>query len=85
MATPTLRGDDKPTYRHAAASMQTRRYHGGGNAFNGALAASLATRARSAFIDHTRFANRFAALSTERAGARAAMPRREDVVARFAD
>ena len=58
---------------------------GAGDAFNGALVASLVNAPGRSFLDHARFANRYAALSTERAGASAAMPRREDVRARFGD
>ena len=64
---------------HRVATVDTT---GAGDAFNGALAASWATRAR-AFAEHLRFAGRFAALSTESHGAAAAMPRRAEVEARF--
>lgn len=47
---------------------------GAGDAFSGALAASLAQR-DAAFAEHVRFAARFAARSTESAGAAIAMPR----------
>ncbi|MHB8913074.1 MAG: ribokinase [Lysobacter sp.] len=84
-ADPDLRGDTRPFYRLAAASVHAIDTTGAGDAFNGALAASLADRPGAAFVDHARFANRYAALSTERPGASAAMPRREDVQARFGD
>lgn len=48
---------------------------GAGDAFNGALAASLAQRPQRAFIEHVRFAGRYAARSTEHAGAALAMPK----------
>ena len=44
---------------------------------------SLAHAPEQAFAAHVRYANRFAALSTERAGAAAAMPRHEEVIGRF--
>ncbi|HRA57484.1 MAG TPA: PfkB family carbohydrate kinase, partial [Thermomonas sp.] len=47
---------------------------GAGDAFNGALAASLAQRPQLAFVEHVRFAGRYAARSTEHAGAALAMP-----------
>lgn len=68
------RGDDIPCYRvpaHAVVPVDTT---GAGDAFNGALASSLATVADRVFADHVRFAAYYAALSTEREGAAAAMP-----------
>jgi len=56
---------------------------GAGDAFNGALAASWSLRPEAAFADHLHYANRYAALSTERAGAAVSMPRDEEVRARF--
>ena len=56
---------------------------GAGDAFNGALAAALARAPQQAFASHVRYANRFAALSTERAGAAASMPHDDEVQARF--
>ena len=47
---------------------------GAGDAFSGALAASLAQR-EAAFAEHVRFAARYAARSTEREGAAEGMPR----------
>lgn len=47
---------------------------GAGDAFSGALAASLAQR-DAPFAEHVRFAARYAARSTESAGAATAMPR----------
>ena len=75
-------GDDAPWYRVPAERVATVDTTGAGDAFNGALAASWATRAR-AFAEHVRFAGRFAALSTESHGAAAAMPCRAEVEARF--
>ena len=47
---------------------------GAGDAFNGALASSLAQRPTLAFIEHVRFATGYAARSTETKGAALAMP-----------
>lgn len=80
-----LRGDARPHYRVAAEAATVVDTTGAGDAFNGALAASLAENAVTAFADHVRFANRYAALSTERAGAALAMPTRADLLARHAD
>lgn len=56
---------------------------GAGDAFNGALAAAMALDPGGDLLAHLRFAGRFAALSTEHAGAAASMPTRRDVTARF--
>ena len=56
-----------------------------GDAFAGALAASLALDLHAPFHRHLRFAGRYAALAAERPGAARAMPRRSEVVARFGD
>ena len=64
---------------HAAACDTT----GAGDAFDGALAASLALDLRAPFHRHRRFANRYAALACERPGAASAMPRRAELLARF--
>ncbi|KRG70117.1 ribokinase [Pseudoxanthomonas dokdonensis] len=85
-AEDTLRGDGKSFYRLSAEAVEAIDSTGAGDAFNGALAASLASAAgQGVFADHVRFGNRFAALSTEREGAALAMPTREQVLARFAD
>lgn len=80
-----LRGDALPFYRVEAATVRAVDTTGAGDAFNGALAASLAAAPATAFVEHARFANRYAALSTERRGASVAMPRLEEVRARFGD
>ena len=80
-----MRGDPRPHYRIAAEAATAVDTTGAGDAFNGALAASLAENSVPTFADHVRFANRFAALSTERPGAALAMPLRADLLARFAD
>ena len=80
-----LRGDSAACYRLAAEAAEVVDTTGAGDACNGALAASLALRPEAPFHAHARFANRYAALSTERAGAALAMPRRSDFDARFRD
>lgn len=82
-AEDALRGDSKPHYRLAAEAAEAIDTTGAGDAFNGALAASLAGNGGLAFADHVRFANRYAAVSTERAGAALSMPRLAEVEARF--
>ena len=56
---------------------------GAGDAFNGALAAGLATAPQAPFASHVHYATRVAGLATERAGAAAAMPSRAQVLERF--
>ena len=68
-----LRGDDRACYRVPAAPAKAIDTTGAGDAFSGALAASLAQR-EVAFETHMGFAARFAARSTEHAGAATAMP-----------
>ncbi len=70
-----LRGDGQPYYRVAAESVQVVDTTGAGDAFNGALAASLAHAPEAAFNKHVRFANQYAARSTENEGAALSMPR----------
>ena len=77
------RGDASACYRVGAESVRAADTTGAGDAFNGALAASLAGASEPPFAGHVAFASRYAALSTERAGAAAAMPLRTDVHARF--
>ena len=79
-ADTNLRGDDAACYRVAAEPAKAIDTTGAGDAFNGSLAASLALRPRlafaePAFIEHVRFASRYAGLSTESEGAALAMPR----------
>lgn len=78
-----LRGDPLPHYRLAASSVTPVDTTGAGDAFNGALAASLAGAPRRVFREHLRFANAYAGMSTERVGAAMAMPRLEELEARF--
>lgn len=68
------RGDGSACYHLPAEPAQAIDTTGAGDAFTGALAAALACRPGMAFIEHARFAGRFAARSTERAGAALAMP-----------
>ena len=82
-ADAALRNDVQSHYRVAAASVQPIDTTGAGDAFNGALTASLAQHPALAFADHVHYAVRYAGLSTERAGAAVAMPRHDDVRARF--
>lgn len=78
-----LHRDAQTHYRVPGAKVQAQDTTGAGDAFNGALAASWALRPDAAFADHLHYANRYAALSTESAGAAASMPRDADVRKRF--
>ena len=69
-----LRGDDTSCYRIGAEPARAVDTTGAGDAFNGALAASLALLPQRAFAEHVRFATRYAGQSTEREGAALAMP-----------
>lgn len=72
---PARRRDDgQDAYRVAAHPARVVDTTGAGDAFNGALAASIALRPRQPFARHVAFANRYAARSTERPGAASAMP-----------
>ena len=77
------RGDAQACYRIAGERADVLDTTGAGDAFNGALAAAMARVPDDAFANHVRFANRYAALSTEREGAALAMPRWADVERRF--
>lgn len=79
----SLRGDDSAWYRLPAEPATAVDTTGAGDAFNGALAAALALRPGAAFALHLREAHRYAALSTERPGAAASMPTREQLAVRF--
>jgi len=81
---PAPRWADLDTcYRVPAMPVRPVDTTGAGDAFNGALAASLATSPDLSFRSHVRFASRYAALSTEAAGAAVSMPRQPEVEARF--
>lgn len=78
-----FRGDAQACYRVPAFAVRPVDTTGAGDAFSGALCASLATVADAAFARHVEFAGAFASISTETAGAASAMPRRADVDARW--
>ena len=69
------RGDADAFYRVRGETVVPVDTTGAGDAFSGALAARLAAAPQAPFADAVRFANRYAALSTTRAGAALAMPR----------
>ncbi|NLA69267.1 MAG: ribokinase [Gammaproteobacteria bacterium] len=79
----SLRGDGAAHYRCPAAAARVVDTTGAGDAFNGALAASLALHPGQPFAAVVRQATRFAALSTERPGAAAAMPTAAEVESRY--
>lgn len=79
-----LRGDTAPCYRVDAVQVDCRDTTGAGDAFNGALAAAIAGSSDpTPFVEHVRFATRYAALSTEVPGAADAMPFVGDIEKRF--
>ncbi len=78
-----LRGDSTPYCRVPAEAVRVIDTTGAGDAFNGALAASLAGQPQLPFNQHVRFASRYAGLSTEREGAALAMPTLPEIAARF--
>ncbi len=69
------RGDERPHYRVPAYEVTVVDTTGAGDAFNGALATSLALGGQHVFADHVRFASHYAALSTGHEGAAESMPR----------
>jgi ribokinase len=77
-----MRGDDNPWYRIPPESVSVVDTTGAGDAFSGALAAALAREPGAPFATQVRFANRYAALSTERRGAALAMPTLNEATAR---
>lgn len=76
-------GDSAACYRIGPETVTAIDTTGAGDAFNGALCAALAHAPEAPFRNAVRFANRYAALSTERHGAALAMPQHDDVVNRF--
>lgn len=80
--TDNLRGDAVSHYRLDAEAAEAIDTTGAGDAFSGALAAALAMHPARPFGDAVRYANRYAALSTERAGAALAMPWSSELAAR---
>lgn len=83
-AADALHGDTKPWYAVPAERVQAIDTTGAGDAFNGALAAAMAGR-QGDFASCVGFATRYAALSTERAGAATAMPTLAQLQQRFPD
>ncbi|WP_132999039.1 ribokinase [Luteimonas arsenica] len=79
----SLHGDESPHYRCPAAEAKVVDTTGAGDAFNGALAASLAMAPAHPFASHVRFATRYAAMSTERPGAADSMPGAGEFAARY--
>lgn len=77
------RGDVMAHYRVTAATARSIDSTGAGDAFSGALAATLARAPDQTFAEALQYANRYAALSTERAGAALVMPTSADVARRF--
>ena len=67
-------GDAASHYRVAADTAHVVDTTGAGDAFNGALCASIAQRPDTPFAEHVRFASHYAARSTEAEGAALAMP-----------
>ncbi|QSX79739.1 ribokinase [Agrilutibacter solisilvae] len=84
-ASDQRRGDVHLHYRVPAEPVTPVDTTGAGDAFNGALAASLARSPDAAFETHVRYANRYAALSTEQVGAATSMPQDAQVRSRFGD
>lgn len=76
-------GDDSDCYRLDAEVVRPLDTTGAGDAFCGALVAALARFDEQPFAQAVRHANRVGALATEHVGAAAAMPRLDDVIARF--
>ncbi|WP_222565560.1 ribokinase [Novilysobacter antarcticus] len=69
------RGDAEAYYRVAASPAKAIDTTGAGDAFNGALVASMAQFPARAFARHVAFATAYAGRATEQRGAAAAMPR----------
>lgn len=78
-----LAGSEPRSYRIGPARVQAIDTTGAGDAFSGALVAALVRLAGQPFRAMVEHANRCAALSTEIVGTAPAMPRFEDVAARF--
>lgn len=80
-----LRGDAAAHYRIAAEAVDVVDTTGAGDACNGALCAALVLRPDQPLRLQARFANRYAALSTQSMGAAASMPTMDAYHARFPD
>ena len=74
-AADSMRGDASASRRVDAPCVEAIDTTGAGDAFNGALASSLAQQPDMAFAVHVAFAVRYASHSTTQPGAAAAMPR----------
>jgi ribokinase len=79
------RGDPDAAYRLGVRDVRVRDTTGAGDAFSGALAASLALDPKRPFARHAAYAMAYAGLSTEIPGAAVSMPSRATVVQRFDD
>lgn len=77
------RGDTASFYRIPGETVNAIDSTGAGDAFSGALAAAMLRFEGHPFADAVRHANRVAAMSTETVGTAPAMPRYDDVIARF--
>ena len=77
------RGDSNAFYRIPAETVDVVDTTGAGDACNGALCAALALHRDAPFGEHAAFANRYAALSTQRVGAAISMPRMDEFKTRF--
>ncbi|MDQ2971965.1 MAG: ribokinase [Rhodanobacteraceae bacterium] len=79
------RGDTASFYRMSGEMVNAIDSTGAGDAFSGALAAAMLRFADRPFAAAVRHANRAAAMSTEIVGTAPAMPRYDEVIARFHD
>jgi ribokinase len=77
------RGDERPFYRIAPEAVRAIDSTGAGDAFSGALVAAMLRFSGRPFRDAVVHANRAAAMSTEIVGTAPAMPRFDEVIARF--
>lgn len=78
------RGDAAAYYRIAPERVAAVDSTGAGDAFSGSLVAAMRRFAGRPFRDAVEHANRCAAMSTETVGTAPAMPRFDEVIARFA-
>lgn len=78
-----LRNDERAHYRITGERVDVVDSTGAGDAFNGALAGRWVLEPTLPFATHVQWATRFAAMSTESAGAASAMPQGDEVDSRF--